>query len=367
MTVASDSMKYFKGTIGQEFKSYFPVLPLEIDDFIRNSYKGGWTYLNPKYANMRIKGGVVFDVNSLYPSRMYDCILPFGEPVYYEGQYQESRFYPCYIQRIRVDFDIKENHLPTIQLKNNPSYVATEYLSSSNGNIEELTLTNIDLDLFFEHYNINYIEYVDGYKFRGCTGMFKKYIDYWAHIKETTTGAMRTLAKLMLNSLYGKFASNPRKQCKIPLLNPNDYVSYTLDEEEITEPVFTAVASFITAHARYKTITSAQAVYDRFIYADTDSLHLIGTEIPENLQIHETKLGYWKHESTFEDSLFVRAKTYIEMVEGHMDVKCAGMPENVKKQVTFDNFHSGSTFHGKLVPKSVSGGVVLVESDFTIK
>jgi hypothetical protein len=127
------------------------------------------------------------------------------------------------------------------------------------------------------------------------------------------------------------------------------------------------MGAFITAYARNKTNKSAQAVYDRFLYADTDSLHLIGTNIPEGLDIHPTKLGAWAHEGTFTDSKFIRAKTYMETIDGVNKVTCAGMPDSVKAQVNYDNFCTGSTFNGKLVPRRCVGGVVLVDTTFTIK
>ena len=126
------------------------------------------------------------------------------------------------------------------------------------------------------------------------------------------------------------------------------------------------MAAFITAYAREKTIRSAQNVFDRFIYADTDSLHLIGETPPDGLEIHPTKLGAWKNEGTFTDSLFIRAKTYMETVNDKIEVTCAGMPENVKEAVTYENFKSGSVFDGKLVPRHYPGGIVLEKTTFTI-
>lgn len=76
-------------------------------------------------------------------------------------------------------------------------------------------------------------------------------------------------------------------------------VKYTLGEKELRKPIYIPVGAFITAWARNITISSAQTVYDRFLYADTDSLHLMGTELPENLDIDKVKLGAWKHEATF--------------------------------------------------------------------
>lgn len=175
-------------------------------------------------------------------------------------------------------------------------------------------------------------------------------------------------------------------------------VRYILDEPELREPVYTAMGAFITAYAREKTIRSAQAVYDRFIYADTDSLHLIGHDIPEGLDVHPTKLGAWKNEGLFTDSKYLRAKTYMEtmhevkkdnlktyatlMQAGHVEwlrrepdgihagitkVTCAGMPDNLKEAVTYENFASGSTFDGKLMPRRYPGGIVLEKTTFTIK
>ena len=79
---------------------------------------------------------------------------------------------------------------------------------------------------------------------------------------------------------------------------------------EGSKPVYTPLGVFITAWARDKTIRAAAANHDRFLYADTDSLHLLGTTPPDNLEIHSTRLGAWKIEGTFDRGIFVRAKQY---------------------------------------------------------
>jgi hypothetical protein len=173
----------------------------------------------------------------------------------------------------------------------------------------------------------------------------------------------------MLNSLYGKFASNPDVTGKVPYLKDNGANGFTLGEDESKDPVYTAMGVFITSYARDYTIRTAQSVYDRILYCDTDSIHIKGTDIPEAIKdiIDDSKLGYWNHESTFTRAKFVRQKTYIEEVDGNLDVKCAGMPEVIKQFVTFENFKMGFSHSGKLLPKQVSGGVVLQDTDFTIK
>ena len=54
-------------------------------------------------------------------------------------------------------------------------------------------------------------------------------------------------------------------------------------------------------------------------------------------------------------------------VDGKTKVTCAGMPDNVKEQVTYDNFCPGATFSGKLMPRRYPGGIILEDTTFTIK
>jgi len=92
-----------------------------------------------------LKQGIVFDVNSLYPSQMYTRELPYGEPIPYQGEYEEDESHPLYIQHIRCEFQLKEDRIPMIQVKNDLRFKATEYLKSSNGELVDLYVTNIDI------------------------------------------------------------------------------------------------------------------------------------------------------------------------------------------------------------------------------
>ncbi len=372
MTQGSNALADYKKVIGKKhFEKWFPILDYEVDKQIRQSYKGGFTYLNPIFKKKDLDRGIVLDVNSLYPSVMYDCLLPYGEPVAFTGRYKKDTDYPLYTQMISCSFRIKKNHIPTIQIKNNLAFRPTEYLENSNGEEIVLTLCNPDLYLFLQHYDVFNLEWLGGWKYKASSGMFTKYIDKWYKIKEQATiegnEPLRTLAKLMLNALYGKFGTNPNVRSKIPYLDENGLVKYKLGEKETRDPVYIPVATFVTSYARNKTISSAQKVYDRFVYADTDSLHLIGTDIPECLDVHQSRLGAWKHESTFEKARFLRQKTYIEQINEKIHITCAGMPDRCYDGVTWDNFHNGMSYTGKLRFVHVPGGIVLLDTPFTIK
>lgn len=369
MTQGSNALYDYKRTVGtKNFSKWYPIP--EYDSDIRQSYKGGFTYLNPKYKEIDLQDGIVLDVNSLYPSVMYYQPLPYGEGIFFKGKYEPDKIYNLHIQMFTCQFDLKPNYIPTIQIKNNLAFVPTQYLESSDGEDVTLCLTSVDMELFFEHYNVYNIEWHSGWKFKSTIGLFKEYIDKWNKIKMESTingnKAMRTLAKLMLNALYGKFALNPNVRSKIPWYD-NGIVKYKLGEKETRDPIYIPVGTFITAWARYKTISSAQKVYNRFVYADTDSLHLIGTDIPDMLEVDPVKLGAWKHESTFTRARFIRQKSYIEEIDGEIKITCAGMPDRCYQYVTWDNFHTGMSYDGKLGMTHVNGGIVLKDIPFSIK
>ena len=399
MTISSCALNNFKETLGgnNKFRALFPVLDVKDDKFIRESYKGGYTYVNPKYQNKWLNSeGCTYDVNSLYPSQMHSIsgnLLPYGMPVYFKGEYPENDYYPLYIIRFKCKFKLKKGYVPTIQIKNNVRFCGkeTEYLTNSGLERVELTMTNIDFETMMKHYNVTRLEFIDGYMFKGKIGIFDKYINHWNSVKEKATEennqGMRTIAKLMNNSLYGKFATNPINDTKIPIMldgvikhesklilenksdELKDIILKTSKDREVT---YTAMACFITAYARRVTHKAIQENFSNFCYADTDSIHLIGNKA-ENIEIHNSKLGAWKHECNWTDAKFIRAKTYIEEIGGELDVKCAGMPDNVKKVITKDNFKIGfstekyGSEYQKIVPKRVKGGVVLVNTTFSIK
>lgn len=102
---------------------------------------------------------------------------------------------------------------------------------------------------------------------------------------------------------------------------------------------------------------------------DTDSIHTLLPieELKLFCDIDKVKLGAWKHEGHFTKAKFVRQKCYLEEIDGNINITCAGLPKNCYSQVKWNEFKEGFTASGKLTFKHVKGGVILVETDFTIK
>ena len=394
MTIGSDALSNYK-KINKNFNKYFPTLPFEIDKDIRRSYKGGFTYLNDIYKGAETGAGIVFDKNSMYPAKMMYEKMPFGDPIFFDGKYEEDMLYPLYVQTLSCIFELKDGMLPTIQIKNNLSFIPNEYVKSSDGDIVTLTLTNIDLEMFLEHYNVYELEYHSGWKFRAIKGLFTEYIDYWTdkkiQAKKDNNGAMYRISKLMLNSLYGKYGLNPIVRSKFPYLDDDGVVKYGMYESEIRDSIYLPIATFITSYARRDIIESSQKIRDYsmkkygkdlYVYSDTDSIHCLLDEekdiedLKQILEIDDYKLGAWKLESKFKKGKYLRQKCYIELdYNEKLNVTVAGLPKKIGDLITFDNFKVGFTTENidtnddrkKLTYKHVKGGVLLVETDFTIK
>ena len=395
MTIGSCALSEYKKIIKKRnFDRYFPT-PKYHDD-VKQSYRGGFTYLNPDYSEKIIGKGIVLDVNSLYPSVMYDEYLPFGTPIYFNGKYEEDLIYPLYTQMISCQFELKKGKIPTIQIRYGYSFKANEYLTTSGDTEVVLCLNSVDLELFLEQYDVYNLEYISGWKFKATKGLFTDYIDKWSNnkiqAKKDGNHGLYLISKLFLNSLYGKFGTDTRVRSKIPYLGEDNEIHYKDGKAEIKGGIYIAMASFITSYARKKTITSAQRIMDnhrnglskaQFVYADTDSLHIVLNGEDEtkflndsNLDISDTKLGAWKFETKFNRAKFLRQKCYIENStedvlnpnpEYNLKITVAGMPTDCHKYVNFDNFNIGASYKGKKQPKIVPGGVVLSEIDFTIK
>lgn len=435
MTIGSCCLAEYKKIVGRyDFAELFPNLsdisvPAEfkqnnVDLFIRKSYKGGWCYLVPEKSNIIFNNGITLDVNSLYPSVMHSIsgnAYPVGKPHIWTGDIPnicyDTDIY--YFIRINTKFKLKQRYLPCIQIKDNLLFKSTEWLKSSevynyttqeNEYVSvELTLTKTDYNLILKHYDLFDTEIVGGVWFYTQVGIFDDYINKYKEIKMNSKGAMRTLAKLFLNNLYGKMATSDNSSFKIAYINEDNKISFYHCAEHNKKTVYVAVGSAITSYARLFTITAAQANYNSFIYADTDSIHC-NTSLNniKGVEVDETEFLKWKCETFWDNAIFARQKTYIEHVTHedekpctpYYNIKCAGMTKKCKQlfemclkniaewtdeetelyksctdsekefvntKRSLKEFKKGLLIPGKLMAKNIRGGTVLVNTTYEMR
>lgn len=409
------------------------------DDFVRRSYRGGWCHYVKEKAGRMLGHGVTADVNSLYPSVMHsmsDNWYPVYEPHFWIGDIPEEATKPAryYFIRFKCRFYLKDGYLPFIQQKHSFMYNGNENLTTSDvydaetdtymaewtdksGKVHdtamELTMTQDDWELFQEHYRTENLEVLGGCWYYALKGIFDIYIDKYKEIKMKSKGAVRELAKLFLNNLYGKLAASRNSSFKVAYLDEEGNIKFRLQADDQKAPGYIPIGSAITSKARCFTIRAAQKNYHGpnkpgFCYADTDSIHCdLREEDLVGINVHPTEFNHWKVESYWDKALFIRQKTYYEHVT-HEDgepvgnpydnLKCAGLPEHCKqlflarvngstknldlseldateKKFLFDkkgnikplkitDFKVGIEIPGKLKPQRIDGGVLLVKGPY---
>ena len=455
LTIGSCCLEEFEKTYDKtDYANFFPDIydiPLDKNvygvenagEYVRRSYRGGWCYLVKGKENKIYTNGTTADVNSLYPSMMSSESgnrYPVGKPVFWCGNFipdkalGENKYY---FVRVRTRFYIKKNKLPFIQIKNSFLYKGTESLETSDvlnprtgeycqyyvdkdGNKKPttvtLTLTMTDFQLLKDHYELVDFEILDGCWFYSEIGLFDKYIEKYKQLKLVSKGALRELAKLFLNNLYGKLASSKDSSFKVAYIKEDKSIGFLPVLENGKKAGYIPCGSAITSYARNFTIRAAQKNYygvenRGFIYADTDSIHcdLEPNEVI-GIKVHDKDFCCWKLEAQWDTAIFTRQKTYIEHVT-HEDlkeveqpfysIKCAGMPKKCKDlfelslkgtanindrnyteeekeflfeketmkpiKRTLNDFKVGLCVTGKLRPKRIKGGIVLVETTYEMR
>lgn len=334
-----------------------------------------------------------------------------------------------YFVRIRTRFYLKKDKLPFIQIKGSFLYKGTEALETSDYFDDKtqkyyryyqdfrgthdtkvtLTLTMTDYQLLLEHYELVDFEILDGCYFYTQVGIFDEYINKYKKIKMENKGAIREEAKLFLNNLYGKLASSTDSSFKVAFVKEDKSIGFIAVEEHNKKAGYIPCGSAITSYARNFTIRSAQQNYHGvnergFIYADTDSIHCdLEPEEITGIKVDDNNFCCWKLESCWDEAIFTRQKTYIEHVthenlapidDPYYNIKCAGMPQKckdlfeksmqgykpkesdnfteeelefLKKKRTIEDFKIGLKVPGKLMPKRIRGGVLLVDTTYEMR
>lgn len=347
------------------------------------------------------------------------------EKTFFEIRNAPQRYY--YFIQFTCSFRLRGGKLPFVQIKNDFNYRRNENLSTSSrdryGHFApelrpEMIMTGDIFDLFLQSYQVKHMKILSGCYFEVEHGIFDPYINHFMKMKieaeENGNQVRRQIAKLFMNIIYGKFGTAPQNGfflVRNGFENEED-IRYTPIEGNDKKPVFVPIAAAITSAAKCFTIRAALAnekVYPgSFRYSDTDSLHLVlpeGKE-PVGIIIHKNKLSCWKIEREIDHSLFIRQKTYIEWNDSDdpndIEIRAGGLPERSKdllkasilgiepdlegnlivgeNQYKIDSeeglfisdkrspedFVQGLQIPGKLMPKKIKGGCILIKDHFTI-
>lgn len=289
---------------------------------LKRAYYGGITEAYKPYG----EGIKSYDVNSLYPSVMNNFEMPVGVPSIFSGDisfYSEEKIpYGFFKVKVKAPLDLITPALPyKIQTKNG-----------------KRTLFPVGRweSWYFSEEIRNKIQY--GYKFKIIEGylfdkknIFYSFIQklYGLKCKYDSDNPKYIIAKMLMNSLYGRFGLNPeereslivsdedyedilfnKKQVKqIPLLSGKVLVSYEKDTDEINlNNISISVSAAISAYSR-NVMNKFLMKYSQNIYSiDTDGIK-IDCELDSN-EVDKKELGKMKFEYELVEGVFPAPKIY---------------------------------------------------------
>ena len=333
-----------------------PQLSGKIAKDIRSSYTGGAVDMYIPYNKKSVKVKA-YDVNSLYPSRMRDCSMPVGKPIYFEGDIraidpQAFGFFYC---KIIAPDNIKH---PIIQT----------HVKTNNG-IRTIAPIGTWEDMIFSAEMDNAMKY--GYKFNILWGytfekayIFKDYVDflYALRLNYSKSDPLNYIAKILLNSLYGRLGMDDNF-IEVNVIHKDFYSDFEnkfidqitekvdlgeyimvfyhkIDEIENNNSVHNVsigIASAITAYSRIHMTQFKNNPLINLYYTDTDSIYT-DSEIDINL-IDNKILGKLKLEHVCKEAVFLTPKVYCLLTEsGEFIHKIKGLNHDVV--LTFEDFEN---------------------------
>lgn len=310
----------------------------DLDELFRSQhlYKGGKTFVNKKYEGKVVSKVYKLDENSMYPDKMYRMKLPYGKPVYSE-LYEEND-------------DIKIFHVTSMYGTLKPKKVGV-WQDLTTGDFTDTVNEDEPFFIFEEELlelenwydlSIQY-DYIYYYTAKHCEGL-SNFIDKFYKIKCNSSGTVKLVSKIVLNSSYGKLSEKCVRETGKYELSEDGYVHYvkTGEKTDTRSILSVVVGSYVTALARTDLMKSMRKacnedVENNFIYCDTDSIH----SLQMNIETDNKKLGMFKNECPdgipYSYCIYLAPKSYLMVHPYYKDeinsdtlvVHCKGV--NVKE------------------------------------
>jgi hypothetical protein len=336
-TIASMAMADYIDGDYAGFKRHFP--PLDKDDYhrMRPAYYGAIVYSKEgEYVD-----ATSWDVNSLYPAIMRDMPMPTGMPEWYDGKYRYDADYPLHIDVIAFDARLRPGKTATLTNILPVWGCEGERLDSTLGVIT-MPVTDVDWETLTENYDVHVWEHVGGWKFRESHGLYCNYVDKWFHVKQIATGERRQMAKLLLNSLVGKFGASLYRPMLHPRPSVDGGVDFTVDKPESSNSLaWLPTAAYVNAYGRQVLSRAMNANADRVLYADTDGMILAGLDAPADIETDDRKLGAWKNDHTYEKLRILGNRKYCGVeTDGATVMRLSGVHRAAP--IPYDEFLPGS-------------------------
>jgi len=338
-TLPSTALKTFRFAFQKEpFKTYHPFNRM----FREGAYYGGRCEIFRHLMPPEDAPFYLYDVNSLYPSVMKGNKYPIGYPVKVEyGDANECRgqvgIMECHV------YAPEDHYVPLLPYHRFDGKLLFP-LGEWKG-MYDFSLIEKALDLGYLIDPIRAWEFESDY-------IFDDYVDTFYPMKLKNKGnAKGEVAKLLMNSLYGKYAEKSERQEYVMEgdflgLEPMDltFGYATRKYRQYSAYHLPAISIRVTALAQiclFNYIQDIVAQGGRVYYCDTDSV-VTDKRIPTS-----GKLGGMKLEYDFEYGVALTPKFYYfqtyEPLESMKNVASKGFSRNFKKRMSYDMLYDALT------------------------
>jgi len=345
---------------------------------LKESYTGGSTDMYVPHG-VNIHG---YDINSLYPHSMANNPMPVNNIKYFEGNIDLNQYFGFFYVEVEAPDNL---NIPVLQIHHNNKTVSP--LGKFTGWFFSPELINA-INLF--GYKIKIIK---GYSFDKAN-IFKGYVNelYQMRLTYPKSNPMNYIAKILMNSLYGRFGLNPLlpetqfiakdmledfiSTCEITdliefddkiLIQYIDQVNLENFDNDSEPGVISniAIASAITGYSRITMSLIKKYCLDHgiiILYSDTDSVF---TDKPLPDYLVGNKLGQWKLEGLYKEAVFIAPKVYALIeINGKEIVKCKGYKN---KDLTFNDLKNLLTLNESIKLPQQKWYKSIEESKITIK
>jgi len=292
-------------------------------------YRGGICHVNEKYRGIIVPAWG-YDINSSYPNVMHSSdMCPIGPQLKTRPSLFNKKYYQFVVFQANLNISIP-NCIPFLRnTENRPDFkdvtwdgnyqIASYHVKNSYmQNIQEgdiFYLTSTEYLFLFKQLNIttlsqvktffNYeVEFV--FKATKFSYFFKYFVEKWYKMKQDKNNKM--IAKLFLNSGYGKFCQKLIKEFEFEIQDENNETKRSFLYTKLRVH-YLPLGISISAQARINLCKISIDKYDEFIYCDTDSAYFVRPQ--DHIPQDETKIGFWKNDGIFTHFLVRRGKQYV--------------------------------------------------------
>ena len=292
-TIASATMNnYLKNFYKKKVSNY----SFKVDELFRNGYYGG----RVEIFKMRGENLHYYDVNSLYPSVMYDFEYPLIENNNLE---YVNEFIPDALGYYYIKVKVPETeYIPLLPYRDKEGKLLFPQGTWQGWYYSPEVSKAIELG-----YSVKVLK---GYVFKRTDYIFREFVDYYYNIKKHSSGAKKFIAKLMLNSLYGKFGQHRELDTfEVSEDSPYMYLPYLnlarVKTLSYAKYIHSEIAGLITSYARLRLYSLFErAGKENIYYCDTDSI-ITSKELSTS-----DALGDIKNEDNIKSFIAINPKVY---------------------------------------------------------